>query len=149
MLAQKDDCHVVNTGSGAGLTSAPGLGIYCAAKHAVTTISECLQLELQEQNATIGVSLLCPLFVSTGIADAARNRPAELGAVNPANTEYEDRLRKATQAGTLSAADIARITLDAVKENRFYILPHQNIKGWIETRMRDILDERSPSKLSG
>ncbi|NBA96885.1 SDR family NAD(P)-dependent oxidoreductase [Pseudomonas sp. R5(2019)] len=148
MLAQKDECHIVNTASVAGLLSVPGNGIYCATKHAVVTISECLQLELQEENASIGVSVLCPAFVPTGIADAGRNRPAELADANPLKGKYEEQTRKATQAGKLSAADIARITLDAVRENRFYILPHQKIKNLIEMRMGDILDERSPTHIS-
>jgi NAD(P)-dependent dehydrogenase (short-subunit alcohol dehydrogenase family) len=148
MLAQKDECHIINTSSVAGMLSVPGYGIYCATKHAVVTMSECLRLDLQEENAAIGVSVLCPAFVPTGIADSARNRPADLAAVNPLNAKYEEQTRKAMQAGRLSAADIARITLDSVKENRFYILPHQKIKGLIEMRMRDILDERSPTQTS-
>jgi NAD(P)-dependent dehydrogenase (short-subunit alcohol dehydrogenase family) len=148
MLAQQDECHIVNTASAAGMISAPGMGIYCGTKHAVVTMSECLQLELQEENAMIGVSVLCPAFVATGISNAARNRPPELANASPLNAKYEEENRKATQAGKLSAVDIARITLDAVKENRFYILTHPKIKGPIETRMRDILDERSPSKTS-
>lgn len=148
MLAQKDECHIVNTSSVSGMLSVPGNGIYCATKHAVVTMSECLQLELREEKATIGVSVLCPAFVQTGIADAGRNRPAELADANPLKEKYEEQTRQATQAGRLSAADIARITLDAVKESRFYILPHQKIKALVETRMRDILDERSPTKTS-
>jgi NAD(P)-dependent dehydrogenase (short-subunit alcohol dehydrogenase family) len=148
MLAQRDECHIVNTASVAGMLSVPGSGIYCATKHAVVTMSECLQLELQEENATIGVSVLCPAFVRTGIADAARNRPPELAAANPLRAKYEDQVRKATQAGKLSAADVARLTLEAVKENRFYILTHPKIKAAIETRMRDILDDRSPTRTS-
>jgi NAD(P)-dependent dehydrogenase (short-subunit alcohol dehydrogenase family) len=148
MLAQKDECHIVNTSSVSGMLSVPGFGIYSATKHAVVTMSECLYLELREENAAIGVSVLCPAFVQTGIADALRNRPAEVGATNPLGAKYQDQIRKATQAGRLSAADIARITLDAVKEDRFYILPHRKIKSAIETRMRDILDERSPTKTS-
>jgi NAD(P)-dependent dehydrogenase (short-subunit alcohol dehydrogenase family) len=148
MLAQKDQCHIVNTASVAGLLSVSGNGIYCATKHAVVTMSECLQLELEEENASIGVSVLCPAFVPTGIADAGRNRPAELAATNPLREKYEEQTRKATLAGKLSATDIARITLDAVKENRFYILPHQKIKSLIEVRMGDILEERTPRKTS-
>ncbi len=148
MLAQKDQCHIVNTASVAGLLSVPGNGIYCATKHAVVTMSECLQFELLEENASIGVSVLCPAFVPTGIADAGRNRPAELAAANPLKEKYEEQTRKATQAGRLSAADIARITLDAVKQNRFYILPHQKIKSLVELRMEDILEERNPTQTS-
>lgn len=144
MLAQNSACHVVNTSSVAGLLSVPGGGIYCASKHAVVTISECLQLELQAANAQIGVSVLCPAFVNTGIADAARNRPAELAATNPLAASYEENTRKATRAGKLSAAEIAEMAMAAVREGHFYILPHQKIKVAIESRMRDILEERNP-----
>jgi len=48
----------------------------------------------------------------------------------------------------LGAADVAAITLDAVKNNRFYVLPHQKIKNAVETRMHDILGERPPTDVS-
>lgn len=148
MLEQKGECHIVNTASVAGLLSVPGGGIYCVSKHAVVTMSECLQQELQAADAQIGVSVLCPAFVNTGIADAARNRPAELAATNPLGARFEEQTRKATQSGKISAADVAQMTMEAVKANHFYILPHKKIKGAIETRMRDILDERNPVNTS-
>ena len=45
MIAQGEG-HVVNTASIAGLISAPGMGPYCATKHAVVAISECLHHDL-------------------------------------------------------------------------------------------------------
>lgn len=54
-------------------------------------------------------------------------------------------MREATKRGKISAADVARMTMDAVRDGRFYILTHPNIKRAIEARMRDILDERLPS----
>ncbi|MGZ5110866.1 MAG: SDR family NAD(P)-dependent oxidoreductase [Usitatibacter sp.] len=148
MLAQKDECHVVNTASVAGLLSLPGSAVYCVSKHAVVTLSECLHHDLRVGGAPIGVSVLCPAYVNTGIGDSARNRPRELAATNPLGKPYEEAVRKALAAGKLSAGDIARITLEAVKARRFYILPHQKIKAAIETRMRDILDEREPTDVS-
>ena len=35
--------------------------------------------------------------------------------------------------------------LEAIKTEKFYILPHQKIKPAIETRMQDILQERDPT----
>jgi NAD(P)-dependent dehydrogenase (short-subunit alcohol dehydrogenase family) len=148
MLAQKDECHIVNTASVAGLLSIPGSSAYCVSKHGVVTLSECLRHELRLENAAIGVSVLCPAFVPTGISDSDRNRPRELAATNPLAGPYEEAVRKAVAAGKLSAADVARITLDAVKANRFYVLTHPKIKAAIETRMRDILDERDPTDVS-
>ena len=145
MLKQGDECHVVNTASVAGLLSVPGSSVYCVSKHAVVTLSECLYQDLQIAKALIGVSVLCPAFVNTGIADSERNRPAALASKNPQAAPYEERVRQAIRAGRLSAADIARITLEAVRSDRFYILTHPAIKGAIEMRMRDILEERLPA----
>jgi NAD(P)-dependent dehydrogenase (short-subunit alcohol dehydrogenase family) len=145
MLKQNDECHVVNTASVAGLLSVPGSGVYCVSKHGVVTLSECLHHDLQMAKAAIQVSVLCPAFVNTGIADSERNRPAELSATNPYAEQYAERVRKAIRAGKLTAADIARKTIEAVKAGRFYILTHPNIKVAIEARMRDILDDRLPT----
>lgn len=145
MLEQRDECHVVNTASVAGLLSVPGSSVYCVSKHAVVTLSECLYQDLRQAKASIGVSVLCPAYVNTGIADSARNRPAELAATNPLAAAYEERVRQATRAGRLSATDIARSTLEAVKSDHFYILTHPAIKGAVEMRLRDIIEERSPA----
>ena len=148
MLAAKTEGHVVNTASVAGLLSVPGSGVYCASKHAVVSLSECLHHDLKIAGAPIGVSVLCPAWVATGIAESGRNRPAALAERNPLAAPYEQAVRKAVASGKLSAAEVARITVDAVKANRFYVLPHQKIKGSIESRMRDILDEREPVDVS-
>lgn len=145
MLAQGDECHVVNTASVAGLLSVPGSAVYCVTKHGVVTLSEVLHHDLQIAGAKIGVSVLCPAFVNTGIGESQRNRPPELAQTNPLGAEAEAMVRKALKSGKLSAADVARITMDAVKAGRFYILTHPNIKPSIGWRMQDILDERTPT----
>ena len=145
MLKQDDECHVVNTASVAGLISVPGSSVYCVTKHGVVTLSECLHHDLQLAKAKIGVSILAPAYVNTGIAESERNRPPELAAKNPLAKAYEERVLHAVRSGRLSATDVAKITMDAVKANRFYILSHPKIKGAIEARMRDILDDRQPT----
>ena len=148
MLAQGQDGHVVNTASVAGLLSLPGSAVYCVSKHAVVTLSECLHHDLRVAGSRIGVSVLCPAFVNTGIAESQRHRPKDLGETNPLAAPYEDAMRKAVAAGRLTAANVATITLDAVKDGRFYVLPHPKIKNAIETRMQDILGERPPTDVS-
>lgn len=149
MLAAGEPCHVVNTASAAGLGAYEGSGVYCASKYGVVAISECLYHELQTHAPHVGVSVLCPAFVNTGIADAEDRRPAEFGERNPGAAPYAERARQAIRAGRLSAADIARITLDGVKAGKFYILTHPKIKASIETRMQDILLERTPTHIAG
>ncbi len=148
MLAQGGECHVVNTASVAGLVDIPGSAVYCVSKHGVVALSECLYHDLRVAGSSIGVSVLCPAYVNTGIGDSARHRPSELAATNPLAAPYEEGVRQALRSARLTAADVARATIDAIKAGRFYILTHEKIKGAIEARMRDILEDRTPTDVS-
>ena len=76
LLIEQGEGHVVNTASIAGLATAGFLGPYNATKQAVVAISETLFKDLQSVAARVGVSVLCPGFVQTRIAESDRNRPA-------------------------------------------------------------------------
>ncbi|HUF19489.1 MAG TPA: SDR family oxidoreductase [Burkholderiales bacterium] len=149
MLKQGDEGHIVNTASVAGLLSLPGMGVYCLTKHAVVTLSECLHHDLAEHTDKLRCSVLCPAFVPTRISDSERNRPALLrDPEKPKSAEdvaREEQLRHAVQSGKISAEQVADLVFEAVRDSRFYILPHQKIKPAIETRLQDILLERSPT----
>jgi NAD(P)-dependent dehydrogenase (short-subunit alcohol dehydrogenase family) len=138
--------HVVNTASVAGLISPPGSAAYNVTKHAVLAYSETLYHDLRERGSTVGVSVLCPAYVPTGIADSERNRPAgvEPSVKTRETLAREQMLRKAVASGRLSAEDVARAVVQAVKDERFYVLTHPRIKNAIRARMEDILDERPP-----
>jgi NAD(P)-dependent dehydrogenase (short-subunit alcohol dehydrogenase family) len=142
-LIARDRGHIVNTASVAGFISPPGMGAYAVSKHAVVALSEALHHDLRERGSRVGVSVLCPAYVPTGISDSGRNRPPELGSSRE-ETAKDKMLKKAVAAGRQSADDIARAVVAAVKTDRFYILTHPAIKGAIRARMEDILDERSP-----
>jgi NAD(P)-dependent dehydrogenase (short-subunit alcohol dehydrogenase family) len=152
MLSQDDEAHIVNTASVAGLLSPPGMGIYCVSKHAVVTLTECLHHDLASRSDKVRTSVLCPAYVPTGIHDSERNRPEELR--NAAQDKSEEELareaalRHAVQSGRISAEQVADTVFDAVRDERFYILTHQKIKGAIETRMMDMLLERPPTDTS-
>ena len=145
-LVAQGEGHVVNTASVAGLISPPGMGIYNVTKHAVVALSESLYHDLRVQGSPVGVSVLCPAYVPTGISNSERNRPQELA--NPALSERQmalkQNLKKAVSSGKLTADDVARAVVAAIKENHFYILTHPRIKGAIQARMEDILQERAP-----
>lgn len=145
MIDSGEACHIVNTASAAGHLSVPGSSIYCVSKHGVVILSECLHHELGMLKANVGVSVLCPAFVPTGIADSENLRPQDAPKNPHPMTKSSDAMTKqAVASGRLSAADVARITLDAVKAKRFYVFPHQKIKASIEGRLQHILDERTP-----
>jgi len=145
-LIAQDEGHIVNTASVAGLISPPGSGAYNVTKHAVVTLSESLYHDLRERGSRVGVSVLCPAYVPTGIADSERNRPpgSVPGKLSDQTKAKQAMMRKAVASGRLSADDVARAVLAAVKEERFYILTHARIKGAIRARMEDILEERPP-----
>ena len=72
VLAAQGEGHIVNTASVAGLV--PGIGpSYDAAKHAVVAISEDLYQAMNVAMLPVGVSVLCPGWVRTSIAQADRN----------------------------------------------------------------------------
>lgn len=148
MLKQGDDCHVVNTASVAGLLAPQGMGVYNVSKHAVVALSETLYQDLRVVGASIGVTLLCPAFVPTGIAQSERNRPDELRSAAPPTESMRASQRateKAVASGRISAEQVARMTFDAVRENRFYVITHPKILGSVELRLHDVIAQRNPS----
>lgn len=151
MLKQKNPGHIVNTASVAGLLSTAGMSAYNASKHGVVTISETLYHEFNEMNANIGVSVLCPAWVATGIHESQRNRPDRFGTHNQPppglSSSYEDRMAKAIHSGKLTASDMATETFKAIRENIFYVIPHRKINQAIQTRMDDILNLRNPTPI--
>ena len=145
-LIARNEGHVVNTASVAGIISPPGSAAYNVTKHAVVTLSETLHHDLRSRGSAVGVSVLCPAYVPTGIADSERSRPQGLEPAHksPETLAKEAMLRKAVSSGRLTAEDVARAVVQAVKQERFYILTHPRIKGAIQARMEDILEERAP-----
>ena len=140
-LIAQDEGHIVNTASVAGLISPPGMGAYCVSKHAVVTLSEALHHDLCERGSNVGVSVLCPAYVPTGIADS---KPPFVVAKSKERLAQEAGLKKAVTSGKLSADDVARAVVAAVKDGRFYVLTHPGIKGAVRARMEDVLEERTP-----
>jgi len=150
MVAQGQGGHVVNTASIQGLVPSAANGCYTTAKFAVVGLSESLRLDLEAHG--IGVSVLCPGPVKTGILKSERNRPAELG---------ESKLSRADVMAVMSSTDTANTTfieperaaravLDAVRRNELYVITHPGSRGLVEARVSGLLDaydrtrERNP-----
>jgi hypothetical protein len=47
-------------------------------------------------------------------------------------------------AGGTDPADVARLVVDAIRGEKFFIIPHPEWKEQIRARMEDILEERNP-----
>jgi NAD(P)-dependent dehydrogenase (short-subunit alcohol dehydrogenase family) len=147
MLRQNEPAHVVNTASLAGLTSNPFLGVYNVTKHGVVTLSETLAQELAFVGAPVKVSVLCPGFVRTRIAESQRNRPADLpdGAERLRPEAFEQQIQALIAAGMPPSA-VGELVFAAVRDERFYILPHPDITTTrVRARLQDILENRTPT----
>ena len=137
--------HVVNTASIAGLL--PGFAPpYDASKHAVVAITEDLYNNMQAAQMPIGVSCLCPGWVRTGILDADRNWPSDLGTPPIADVGQEvmmGHVRRAIDEGMQPGA-VADLVLDAIRADRFWVFPHNDFLELAMDRFHRIGDAQDP-----
>jgi NAD(P)-dependent dehydrogenase (short-subunit alcohol dehydrogenase family) len=146
LLVAQEEGHVVNTASIAGVTTAPFLGPYNATKQAVVAMSETLFKDLQAAGAHgVGVSVLCPGFVQTRIAESNRNRPAWAPDREVQGAAERRGVVQAMVDGGLPPNSVADRVIDAVRTNTFYVLTHPELRAAIRTRFDDILQGRPPS----
>jgi len=139
--------HIVNTASMAGWLCPPLMGVYNVSKHAVVALTETLYHDLKTAGSSIGTTVLCPAFVPTGISESHRNRPSELGSGGPTASQRQAQaaVAKAVAGGKLSAADVATITFDAVRANRFYAFTHPQILPSVRDRFDAVLGDAPPA----
>ncbi len=127
--------HIVNTASIAGLISGAGSEPYSATKYAVVAMSEGWAQQLAPMN--IGLSVLCPGFVRTRIADSVRTRQDRYGGVQPvrddAFTAAGGMIADAVEAGIDPDIVGARV-VEAVRDGDLYI--------FTDPRFRDIIEFR-------
>jgi NAD(P)-dependent dehydrogenase (short-subunit alcohol dehydrogenase family) len=124
MLASAEQCHIVNTASMGGLLSAPFVGPYAAAKHAVVGLSKSLRVELGGTN--VGVTLVCPGNVRTNLAQTMRQQHD--GQPRTGSTDLDDFLFL-LEAGVhdekaMDPADVGKLVVRAIKTNQFWLLPN-------------------------
>ncbi|WP_168200644.1 SDR family oxidoreductase [Allokutzneria sp. NRRL B-24872] len=144
--------HVINTSSLAGLSGAPLQSAYGPSKHAVVALSETLLIELRSRGHTgIGVSVVCPGFVNTPMA----NGIFALLDADPDSEHYRmirDSLPDQAamdgliaglraSAATMIDADVAaeRI-LTAVERDALHVLPNGDLDDHARNRAQAVLD---------
>ena len=141
ILAHGEGGHIINTASMAGHMAIPGLSVYNTTKYAVVGLSEAIRADLAGQD--IGVSVLCPGVVNTGIFDSGRNRPEELTgdrdtAAMVLTDQGSDEEREAQFAAliddALDPAVVGDMVLDAILQNDEYIFTHPNFLDATEAR---------------
>jgi NAD(P)-dependent dehydrogenase (short-subunit alcohol dehydrogenase family) len=130
-MIEQGEGHVVNTASAAGILTGPAMAPYFATKHAVVALSESLHFDLELTGASVGVSVLCPEWVRTNIADTERNRPSDVAPVEsgpvPGVDVDPEMVRVLIQGlidGGMDPDDVAAQVVNAIRSGRFWVLTH-------------------------
>jgi NAD(P)-dependent dehydrogenase (short-subunit alcohol dehydrogenase family) len=137
MVESGTPAHVVNTASMAGFFATAGMAPYAVSKFGVVALSESMRAELA--GTPVGVSVLCPGWVSTRIHESERNRPAELTVERPPRAdEMRDMIRQVIESG-LPPAAVADKVFDAVQADRFWIFTHPEMVRATTARQEEVL----------
>lgn len=148
MLVAQNEGHVVNTASMAGMLSAPMMGPYTVSKHGVVSLTETLHGDLQLSGSAVSCSVLCPSWVNTRLYDSERNRPEALA--NPAgdgdgfSVTSPEVLRQILSTG-MEPEKVASAVADAIVDDTFYILTHDDSDPAIRARFDAIAARKSPA----
>ena len=149
MVEHGEAAHVVNTASMAGHIAMPYMGAYNVSKYGVVALSETLSREMQAADTSVGVSVLCPAFVQTQIANSTRNLPDELQAEPTEESNAMQTIVDALVAGGIETSVVADAVHDAVVDNAFWILTHPEASAAITDRAHDIVTGVNPTLNAG
>lgn len=116
MLRAQGGGQLVNIASMAGLVHMPQASAYNATKAAVVALSETLHLELEADN--IRVTVVCPAFFRTALAQNMRASNPKLEAVT----------KRLVERARIGAEDIARQVFDGVQRGETHILTHREVR---------------------
>lgn len=138
MIAHGQPAHVINTASMAGLIPAR-LGAYTISKYSSLCMAELLGGECAD--TAVNVSVLCPAFVATGIADSTRNLPEHLvpNVDDSAEAELRADVLRDLVAGGIPPSEAAEAVFAAIVEERFLILTHAGTDETVRIRTETLL----------
>ncbi|MBB3036474.1 SDR family oxidoreductase [Hoyosella altamirensis] len=120
--------YFVSTASAAGLITQLGSATYAVSKHGAVAFAEWLAVTYGKQG--IKVSCLCPMGVNTDMLTG--------GDGNSAGAVAQVSAKAVTEAGTvLEPLEVAGIVLDAIRDERFLILPHPEVLDFFQRKTSD------------
>ena len=115
MLATGEEGHVVNVASLAAVLPFAGIGPYAVSKHGVLGLSDVLRADLEAAAVPIGVSVVMPGMVRTGM----------------------------NALGTVEPSTVAVNVVDAIRRGRPYVFTDDHGVEAVEARFRSILEARA------
>ncbi len=124
-MAERGEGYILSTASAAGLLSQFGSLHYAVTKHAAVALAEWIAITHGHQG--IKVSVLCPQAVQTNI-----------GENSPDRDQMQDEVGVASQDGVMQADEVAQVCIDAMREERFHILPHAEVAEYVKRKGADV-----------
>src|SRR5262249_37768106 len=146
LLLDQTDTHVLVTVSIIALGYCSAHPAYVASKHAALGISETLKCQLEDAGLDVGVTVLMPSMVETGIR-RSYSRFGENEAAGPheenANLSFVERsvstqYQRGLVPRSISPTEAARVAMAAVEQNQFYAFTHEEAGLIVELRHRAI-----------
>jgi NAD(P)-dependent dehydrogenase (short-subunit alcohol dehydrogenase family) len=132
MVERGEPAHIVNTASLGALIAFPKIAMYTAAKAAVVGLSESLYHDLRDRGVPVGVSVLCPGPVMSGLREHSR-------ALRPGGEEAGP-IGLMTDVDRSPASGVAAQVVNAIRTDRFWVLTHPEYNPLIERRCRGIVE---------
>ena len=120
-MVERGEGYLLNTASAAGLLTQVSSLIYSVTKHAAVALAEWLAIEYGD--AGVRVSCICPQGVRTPMLDLAMEEPAGAAAL--------------TAGGLIEPEDVADAVIAGIADERFLILPHENVAGFMALKGSD------------
>ncbi len=112
--------HIVNVSSAAGLFGLPWHAPYSAAKFGLRGVSEVLRFDLHRHD--IGVSLVCPGAVDTGLVNTIEISGVDRSS--PTIQRFTARFRRTAVTPETAAARI----LEGIERNRYWVYTSRDIQ---------------------
>lgn len=140
LLEAQRPAHIINTASVGGFLASPLMAPYSATKFAIVAMTESLHAELEMLQAAVGVSLLAPGPVITGIFDDP------FGAVSdPATEQFVTQMRSLTQQHGVTPDVFAERVFAALRKGEFWIVPQpEALDEALRAKTDGILARRNP-----
>ncbi|MEO0493026.1 MAG: SDR family oxidoreductase [Actinomycetota bacterium] len=125
-MAERGRGYLLNTASAAGLLSQFGSLHYAVTKHAAVALAEWIAITHGHQGIT--VSVLCPQAVDTNIVENSPDADQMQSSI--ADVAGGD--------GHLTAEAAVDVVVDALREERFHVLPHPEVGEYYRRKGADV-----------
>ena len=144
LIEEQGEGHINSTASMAGLYAGASLGAYNVAKHGVVALMASLERDLRWRESKVRASVLCPGPINTNIVDSERNRDPEDAARHVASAQGQKfwEFLTRTLASGMDPSEVGPMVLDAIVEEKFWVLTHPEMGEIVTGQNRAMLDDQ-------